>query len=527
MMTRNKNILLLLLLVMCCLISFSQNKSDKKKSRSLLKDAQYYFDGEDYFSSWQLYRKVLALDPGNERAGVNGAICIYKLNYPVDSAAALAPNLKASTISDAKYYLAKIRHQQRSFEEALILLDEYSKTPYKNRLHTDEEISYLTSMCINARAFISKPHRSMIKNMGQNINSPYPDYAPVIVPDESALYFTSKREGSSSNKKNGDNSFYEDVYVSYKEDGAWGKAENAGEPINTETNDGCVAISSDGQRMIVFRTSPDLVNGDLYTTWIGPNNKWEPLQLMNKEINSPYIETSACFSNDTSEIFFSSNRPGGFGGKDLYRIKKLPNGQWSVPLNLGPSVNTIYDDDAPFLHPDGITLYYSSKGHNTMGDYDIFKSVWDANINQFSQAENLGSPINDVGSDIFFVLSVDGQRGYYSSLKEETFGDIDIYQVDTRFGDNDLKVEEGFAFIEGQPGRVKIILTDKETSQVTGNFYSNPNTGRFILITNPLKFYNVQVEADDCNTINMEIKPMTQDVTSHYLEFKLKKSNAQ
>jgi len=506
--------------------AFGQS-NPKKKTKVLLKEAQYYFDGDEYYSSWQSYRQVLALDNTNELASVNGAMCMAKLNYPVDSLAPLAENLKNSSLPDAKFYLAKIKHQQRSFDEALHLLDAYLKEPEKKRVHTEAETNYMVGMCINARSFINNPHRSVIKNMGEKINSPYADYVPVIIPDESALYFTSKREGSSHNKKNGDNNFFEDVYVSFKQDGQWSKAENIGSPVNTETNDGCVAISPDGQRMIVFRTAADKVSGDLYLAQAGVNNKWGALQKMNDKINTPDIETSACFSNDTNEVFFSSDRPGGFGGKDLYRIKRLPNGQWSTPFNLGAGVNTIYDEDAPFLHPDGVTLYYSSKGHNTMGEYDIFKSVWNREANEFSEAENLGYPINDVGNDIFFILSVDGQRGYYSSMKQETFGDVDIYQVDTRFGDNDLRVEEGYAFIESEPTRANIILTDLETGNEIGNFYSHSSTGKFILIFNPLKTYKVEVQADDCNTFVIEMKPLPIDANSHYFNFKLKKSNAQ
>ena len=526
-MRKNSPKIISLFFIFCCFATFSQNSSDKKKINSLIKEAQFYFDNDEYYPSWQSYRQVLALESKNELAGVNGAICMTKLNYPVDSLSPLSSNLRASTLIDAKYYLAKIKHQQRAFNEALALLDTYLKTPAKQRLHSDVETNYLVAMCISARSLINSPHRSVIKNIGKNINSAYADYVPVIMPDESALYFTSKREGSSNNKKNGDNNFFEDVYVSYKTDGVWGKAENVGAPINTETNDGCVAISPDGQHMIVFRTAPDQVSGDLYTTQIGVNNKWEPLQMMNKEINSPYIETSACFSNDTSEIYFSSDRPGGYGGKDIYRIKKLPNGQWSIPMNLGTTVNSRYDEDAPFMHPDGVTLYYSSKGHNTMGDFDIFKSVWDPSINQFSEAENLGYPINDVGSDVFFILSVDGQRGYYSSIKEETFGGVDIYQIDTRFGDNELKVDEGYVFIGDSPVRAKIVLTDEETGTAVGTFNSNPNTGKFILIFNPLKMYKVEVEADECSPMTTQITPLPMDKNSHYLNFKLKKSNAQ
>ena len=527
MNTLNKNKLIALLFILSCFVSFSQNTNPKKKTRALLKEAQFYFDGEDYFLSLQSYRQVLQLDSKNELAGVNSAICMSRLNYSLDSILFLSANLSSSSLPDAKYYLARIKHQQHAFDDALKLLEEYLKVPLKKRLYTNAEANYLVAMCINARSFINNPHRSIIKNMGKNINSPYADYVPVIVPDESVLYFTSKREGSSNNLKNGDNNFFEDVYVSYNRDGSWTKAENVGEPINSETNDGCVAISPDGQRMIVFRTSSDLVSGDLYVTHLGPNNKWEPLQIMSDKINSPDIETSACFSNDTSEIYFSSDRPGGFGGKDLYRIKKLPNGRWSIPFNLGASVNTPYDEDAPFMHPDGVTLYFSSKGHNTMGDYDVFKSIWDPETNLFSQAENLGYPINDVGSDIFFVLSVDGQRGYYSTARNDTYGGVDIYQVDTRFGDNALKAEEGFTFIGETPCRAKIILTDVETNAEIGTFYSNANTGKFIIIFNPLKTYKVQVQAEECDLINTEMKPLPMDMGSHYLNFKLKKSNAQ
>jgi len=526
-MMKMKNKTILLLFIFCCLSVFSQNTASKKKIRSLLKEAQYYFDNDEYFSSWQSYRQVLAIDDKNELAGVNGVICMSKLNYPVDSMIPLSTNLSMSGLPDAKYYLAKIKHQKHAFDEALRLLDAYLKIPFRQRLHNDVETNYLIGMCINAREFIKNPHRSVIKNIGKEINSPFADYVPVIMPDESELYFTSKREGSSNNKKNGDNTFFEDVYVSSKIDGAWTNAVNIAEPVNSETNDGCVALSPDGQRMIVFRTSVDKLSGDLYITQIGPNNKWEPLQLMNEKINSPYIETSACFSTDTSEIYFSSDRPGGMGGKDLYRIKKLPNGQWSAPMNLGPGVNTIYDEDSPFMHPDGITLYYSSKGHNTMGDYDVFRSTWNSGTNLFSQAENLGYPINDVNCDIFFVLSVDGQRGYYSSVKDETFGGVDIYQVDTRFGDNELKAEEGFAFIDDKPCKAKITLTDKETNAVTGVFYSNAYSGKFILIFNPLKTYKVEVEAGECNPIVTEMTNLPPDMSSHYLNFKLKKNNAQ
>ncbi len=519
-MFTKKNTSFLFLLIISSFFGLAQTK---KTAKVIVKEAQLYFDNEDYYKAWNLYKEVLAIDEKNELAGINACICSVKLNYSSDSVAFLNTNLMSSTLIDAKYYLAKIKHQQKLFDEAITLLEVYNKENPRKRLIGLDETNYFINVCKSGVELVNKPHRSIIKNMGPEINSAFADFVPVVSPDESTMYFTSRRTGSSNNKKDVYGNYLEDVYISIKENGKWKKAENIGAPINSETNDACVAVSPDGQRMIVFRTSADGATGDLYITKIGNDNKWEPLVKMSKEVNSQFIETSACFSNDTSEIYFSSNRPGGYGGKDIYRLKRLPNGRWAMPYNLGQSINTAYDDDAPYLHPDGVSLYFSSKGHNTMGDYDVFKSVLDKETNQFSKAENLGYPINNVGNDIFFVLSVDGQRGYYSSNKEDTYGNIDIYEVDTRFGDNDLKVKSGTATKGSELGKVKITLLDNESNQVNGTYYSNPKTGKFILVMNPLKSYKAIVECEGFKTLVLDIDPTAFEKTPKDLEFKLDK----
>lgn len=498
-------------------------KAQSKEIKNLLKEAQNYFDIEDYYHAAPLYRNILAIEPKNEKAGLNAAISLFKLNVIKDSLTFLIPNLNSSSLIDAKYYLAKIEHSQKRFDEAILLLEKYNNHNPKKRLHNKEEINYLINVCKNAKEFISKPTRSIIKNMGPEINTSAPEYVPILIPDESALYFTSRREGSSNNKKDAQGKYFEDVYVSYKEFGKWKKAENIGPPINSDNNDACVAMSPDGQRMIIFRPAADLVTGDLLITQLTLEGKWDVPQKMPKEINSQFIETSACFSNDTAFYYFSSNRPGGYGGKDIYSIKRLPNNKWATPYNLGPNVNTLYDEDAPFLHPDGVTLYFSSKGHNTMGEYDVFKSTLDPETNLYSKAENLGYPINNVGNDIFFVMSVDGQRGYYSSIKEDTYGESDLYMIDTRFGDNDLKVKHGVAFKNGMKAKVKITILDNEGNRVNGTYFSNPKTGKFILVLNPLKSYRAIAESDGYVTLVMDIEPLAFEKKERDLEIKLRK----
>lgn len=496
-------------------------QSDKKKIKNYIKEGDANFQIEDYYNGLLQYNKVLALDAKNDKANLYATICKVRLGYAADSCLSNVARLQTSMLPDARYYLAKIKHKQKNLDEAIALLNTYILQAKKKRMHTDEEIDYLLGVCKSAKKEMAKPHRSIIKNMGKAINSEAADYVPVILPDESTLYFTSRRAGSSSNTKDEVGICKEDVYVSYKDGETWKPAQNLGSPINTTNNDACVAISPDGQRMIIYRTSADKISGDLYITHTDVTNKWTDPQLLGKEINSQFIETSACFSNDTSEIYFSSNRPGGYGGKDIYRIKKLPNGRWALPYNLGNTVNTPYDDDAPFLHPDGVTLYFSSKGHTTMGEFDVFKSTLNEETNQFSLAENLGYPINSVGNDIFFVLNVDGQKGFYSSVKEDTYGGSDVYEIDTRFGDNDLKVKQCWLMKGDKMGKAKITLLDNETNKVSGIYLSNPYTGKFILVMNPLKSYKAIVQEDGYQNLVVEIEPLAFDKTDKDLEFKL------
>lgn len=503
------------------LVSANISAQDKKAIKAYLKDATFFFSNEDYLNALGYYSKVLKEDPKNDQANLNSVICKFKLTYPLDSILLHEPLLLNSKFVEAKFYTARIKHQQKQFDLSISMLEEFKKIPEKKRDVSDVEVNYWLSTNKNAREFVSNPHRSYIRNMGTKVNSAFPEYVPVITPDESMIYFTSRREGSSNGKKDAYGHFHEDVYVCMKDGDTWGEAINVGAPINTETNDACVAISPDGHRMIIYRASPDGLSGDLYITTLNEQNKWEQLKKLGNEINSQFTETSACFSNDTSEIYFSSNRPGGYGGKDIYRIRKLPNGKWAMPFNLGPAINTAYDEDAPYLHPDGVTLYFSSKGHNTMGEYDVFRSVLNQENNQFSKAENLGYPINSVGNDIFFVLNVDGQKGYYSSMKEDSHGSTDLYEIDTRFGDNDLKIKNGLLFKDDILGKAKITLLDNETNKVAGIYSSNPKTGKFILVMNPLKSYKAIIQEDGYQAMVIELEPMVMEKKETELEIKL------
>jgi len=499
--------------------SFSSFAQSKNFVKLMKKEAAFYFKNEDYYNALGFYRRVVAHDPKEEEANILATYCKLKLQYHLDSLLAHEKELKVSKKADALYCLAMIRHKQKMFDESILILQECLKN--KKRIVNDDGINFMICVNKNAKKYMANPHRSVVKNIGKNINTRFPEYVPVVTSDESTLYFTSRREGVNPNKDQF-GYFYEDIYVSHKnDDGMWGPAEDIGKPVNTDENDGCVALSPDGYRMIVYRSTPDGINGNLYETKLNAKGKWETPTVFGLEINSQYHESSACFTNDTSMMYFCSTRPGGYGGKDIYRIRRLPNGKWSAAYNLGPTINTIYDEEAPYMHVDGQTFYFSSKGHNTMGEFDVFKTTYNEETNTFSPVENLEYPINTVGNDVFFVLNVDGQKAYYSSLKDDSYGDEDIYEIDTRFGDNDLKVKTGYLFKEGVLGKGKITLLDNESNKVAGIYNSNPKTGKFIIVVNPLKTYKVIVQEEGYQSLVLEMEPLVMEKKESELTIKL------
>jgi hypothetical protein len=199
---------------------------------------------------------------------------------------------------------------------------------------------------------------------------------------------------------------------------------------------------------------------------------------------------------DNDIVFFSSNRLGGYGGKDLYYVKKLPDGNWGIPRNLGAEVNTEYNEDAPFVDALGNTLYFSSEGHTNMGGYDIFKAHFDEK-GYFDAPLNLGSPINTVNDDVFFVLNPDSSVGYMSSERHGGYGGQDIYRI--YFNDNKalLKVYDVYAKDENNTiiKNVEIFLTDPETNLIYGRYKSNSNSGKLIIISRPDRVYKASIQA--------------------------------
>lgn len=463
---------------------------------SQLKDADEQFSYGNYHLALPIYMGLFTLDSSNSYVNYHVGICLYNVREDKTEAVPYFEQSRKAFIN-AYYYLGILYRMQKDFYYSRQCFLFYQNS-FKEKLFNYNAINHELQKTSVAEDFMASPKNVIINNIGTNVNSPYADYAPFISPEGDALYFTSRRKDSSNNEKDPLGYYYEDIYRCTKTENNWGKAEDLGQPLNTNLNDACLGFSKDGKIMYLFRTEPDLVGGDIYFSEL-KNNQWsEPKKFSARLNENGYVESSLTVSPNEQVIYFSSNRPGGYGGKDIYRIIKLPNKEWSLPQNLGAVINTPYDEDAPFIASDGQTLYFSSKGHLNMGGYDIFMSKMIA-ANQWDEPENLSYPVNSVRDDIFFVLSTDGTKGYFSSNRKGGFGAMDIYSMEMTDYKPKLILFKGvvstnepeFSYLQAT-----ITVIDYQTKEIQGIYRTNKNNGKYIMVLLPKKHYKIIIESD-------------------------------
>lgn len=403
----------------------------------------------------------------------------------------------------AYFYYGKALHINYKFDEAMAQYDLFEKQ-YANDKKTKADVAYFKEQTVYAKELVAAPINVKIENLGDSINTAYPEYSPVLSADEATLIFTTRRNTNVGGDRTPDGQFYEDVVVSYKDNnGKWSSPKSIGQFVNTGGHEGSINLTPDGQTLILYR---DTENGNVYySSWDGKD--WSAPSSFGSDINSKYWESHACLSADNNTLYFVSDRPGGFGGRDIYRCVKLPNGAWSKATNVGPTVNTKYDEDGPFIHPDGVTLIFASNGHKSMGGFDIFFTTIEED-KKFSEPFNMGYPINTPGDDVFFVTSPDGKRGYFSSAKEGGYGEKDIYTMfipDAK--EKPLALFKGLIVpAEGEklPEELEIVVTNKETGEIVGRYKPKEN-GTFATILTPNKNYNFSYQSKGQEFYNEDV----------------------
>jgi tetratricopeptide (TPR) repeat protein len=503
--------LIILVLLTSSLIIRSQIKSGGSYKDYFL-EGSYLLLEDNYSLAQENFEAAYAIDSLN--ANINYMLGICYLHSATEKAKAeyylakAVKNVSRTYKTDdatekgaaplAHLFYGQALHINHQFDEALVQYSEFKKYVSAKDKDWNKLVEREKAISTYAKEAVAFPMNVQITNLGDSVNSQYPDYSPVLSADERTLIFTTRRPNTTGGFKEVNGLYNEDVVVCYKDDnGKWSSPQSISPNINTAAMEAVINLSPDGQTLIIYKDGGEGMAGNIYySNYDGKD--WTTLKEFGSDVNSKYQESHACLSADGNVLFFVSDRPGGFGGKDIYRCIKLPNGQWSKALNMGPSINTEYDEDGAFIHPDGITFFFSSNGHKTMGGYDIFFATLNSE-NKFSEVTNIGYPINTTDDDIFYVTSPDGRRSYLSSAKEGGFGEKDIYMVTMA----DVK-EKPLALFKGQivpadgeklPDDIIIIVKDKQTGEIVGSYRPKLVNGTFSTILPPGKEYNFSYQA--------------------------------
>lgn len=478
-------------------------QSVAKPQRKILKKAEKAFEREDFLNAYNNYTEYLKTDTGNYNAIYKSGLCLFNIDKTDTLALSYFQGSKIF-VHAAHFYLGRIYQMQGKSEKALGEFYFYNSGKKPAEI-SDSLLNDCIKKCEEALLSESQKEFLNVKNLGPGINTSFPEYVPLLF--DNKMFFTSRRPGSTGGALDPYGKYYEDVYVSEMINRAWTTPKPLDGKVNTQTHDACVALSPDGRELIFYRTDETLLAGDLYvTTW--QNDEWTSPVKLGDEINSEYLETSACFSSNGNEIIFSSNRPGGIGGRDLYRVVRFLNGKYSLPVNLGPSINTEQDEDGPFVDPDNNALYFSSKGHTNMGEYDIFKAEFDAEKNAWKNVMNMGQPVNSANDDIYFFRQKNSSIGYFTSRRAGGFGDADIYEVDfskstmiIAYCRLEMPGSESLADLSG----VNISLTDLKTGKLVGSYQPNRDYANLILLAVKDHPYQVKIVSDSHQTLTKDV----------------------
>lgn len=482
--------------------------------KSLYFKSLHYLEVYDYSGALEILLEMKELDPGNCNTHFFIGNCLMNIpNREKEAIPYYEKAIEKLTIAykianpreknapiDAIELLGNAYHMNYEFEKAIEkyefygnFLSEYNEDAVRSNARKIRRSK-------NALKLVQNPVDVKIYPL-ETVNSEFSEYKPLLNAQENTMFFTAKKPDGLTDNKDDQGDFYEHIYFSEKVGNNWTQAKLMPSPINTKKSTSALYLSADGQYLL-----SSMVNND---NNIGPlgrgifesyknGNVWTDPQIFQNKVNTSYLETSANMDLNKNMIFFVSDRDGGLGGKDLWMIKKLDNDSWSSPQNLGEPINTEYDEESPYFHSDGKTLYFSSKGHSSIGGLDIFKSELDKELN-WTSPKNMGYPINTVNDDLSFVPTVTGNRAYFSSVRNGGKGKSDIYEmILPNQEESSLAVYKGKVTNQnGKPIKnIEVSVQNDKYYPVYKEFQINKSSGKFVFVFESGNFYNIKFDID-------------------------------
>jgi len=458
----------------------------KDQAAEIKKLASEMYKSANYKGALEQYQKLVGYDPEDMEFNYRLGMC-YLLSNSVRGEA-VQYFVKAADKKDAPkdvyYMMGEALLSAGLFDEAIEAFEKYkevNKGAVNAKLNLEQHVEY----CYNAKEYTKKPLEVNFINPGKQINSNKADYAPVSMAIDTILFFTSNRQGNMGGIVDGPGEIIPDVYYSSRTDTAWTKAKNAGININGELYDITTGMSSNGDKLMIYKEGGDAA-GDIYMSML-QGKSWGKAAVLGEAFETGNLETGACISNDGKKVFFAADMKGTLGGKDIWMMEMDENKKWGAPVNLGATVNTKFNEDNPVLWHDGKTLFFASEGHTSMGGYDIFMTSRPDPSADWIKPMNIGFPLNTYDNDLYFTLAANGKTGYVSSVKPKGLGDLDIWY----FKLNEPLVKNAGTLYrasivspQGLPAKDVMCSVSKEsTGEVLGIMDANgPSSEIFILL---------------------------------------------
>ncbi len=390
-------------------------------------EAEYFLMNEDYTDALSSYLQLYEQMPENANLAYSIGVCYLnipgKKNLSVSYLEAASKNMSAkhkegsvrevTAPYDALFYLATAYRVNYKFDKAKETFIKYSGTLLPDDHENLDFIKHEIEVCDMAKDIIAKPVSFTEENIGEPFNDEKSQFNPLISADgKSFAYMVALK-------------FYDAIMFSRLIGGKWSSPVNITPQLQSDGDFYISCLSADGK--MLFLSRDDKSNSDIYSSTFN-GATWNKLIKLNKNINTKYWESHGFISEDGEQLIFASDRPGGFGGLDLYISHKV-SGDWGPAVNLGQEINTPFNEDRPFLINKGKTLFFSSQGHENIGGYDLFRSDMQPN-GLWSPPENLGYPLNTPDDNIFFMPVEDGKSGYCSVVREGSgYGKEDIYKI--------------------------------------------------------------------------------------------------
>lgn len=489
------------------------------QSRSTLEDQGYdALNSHQYIKAYEIFDKLHARYPQEIDYEFKLGICC--LNYADKKSRAIeifkSMKTRYKTL-EVEVYLGKAYHRNYKFEEAITtltpLVDILAKSTKKEDELLLQDVKLTIMNCENGKYLMDNKVFADIKNIGGPINTNEIQGVPIINADETMLIYTYVGTKSTGGKLNNalqsdpiNGVFTSDIFMSTRDSSQapW-SAPIPMTALNTKGNDAAIGISPSGQSLFTF-LSNDVNPGDIMVSKLVGNEYTAPIPL-NQNINTvDYWEGSCSISADGRYLYFSSERPEGLGGRDIWVCENI-DGDWGPAVNMGPSINTPYDDDAPFIHPDGITLFFSSKGHTSIGGYDIMFSIKEGN--EWTKPKSMGIPLNTTEDDSYYVINSKGDVGYFSSDRNGSgaLGQQDIYMVTPGIlGEKPIvALIKGTVYGDDRPIEATIEVVKTAEKENIGPFNSNNKTGKYLMALSPGYIYRLKVSAEGFDYIEEDL----------------------